>query len=629
MIGSPDDPVSAVPGDAQGAGDTSGPGETQGSGETQVPIGVDWNPFASSAVARVPEFTDDLDRDDDTITIRTAAIREVLGYLDQYLRPQGFEPESRTGTVVAVVGDYGTGKTHLAVEMLRHARQIRGKNVHVIYIDAQPDTFVPLYRRFLEHLKEGDVVNQVKDYYTDVVADELMKSELTTVFAEHLRDGQLDADHVVAELGLPDNLLVQELRRRLYRVTRNESFATALTLLRRPAFSSAVWNWFSGRGPEPILRERGITDTLDSEEGALEAMGVFALLYGHRDHRLVLVIDELERVLCSANRPDDTAMAAFKKLLSVLSEAGAFLALVGLPDFLGDMPPDVRARIGQRIDMTALTADDTREFIRRAQERAGRGAQLAPFTSESVDYMVQLADQTPRKILRLCYHIFHRATIDRVAVTDELVREVALAHTSILSADSVRDHISKALVEQGRRYTPNYLIDRTTPARVDFWVYNEGDRTIGSGIVVTESVIREQEVEELTRRALSIRGATHEVEALLVVNGHVSQEMSARLEAAFGRAPLVYRQLSFTTQLDALLNDMMTRTDSGGRDALAVIRERVERMNRQQSSTYQFIEQIAADMDRWRSTSEKRFDSLRGTSGGCSRRCAAKARARS
>src|SRR5262249_48303045 len=164
------------------------------------------------------------------------------------------------GNVIAVVGDYGAGKTHLTAELLQHAAANRAKNVHVMYLDARPAGFVELYRLFVEELDREEVHRQVRAYYDEAVIRDLEGSELTQPIAERLReDDRMDVRQVADRIGLGETALLAKVQLRLHQVTRNAAFAAALTLLLRPGFDDAVWRWLSGAKPDAILEERGIS----------------------------------------------------------------------------------------------------------------------------------------------------------------------------------------------------------------------------------------------------------------------------------------------------------------------------------------------------------------------------------
>lgn len=588
------------------------------------------NPFAPTAVASAETL------DTDTVTILTPAIRETFSYLDAYLGALPGAPVTSSaagmGNVIAVVGDYGTGKTHLAIELLRHARRSVGKNAHVMHIearaasntpaavDAPVTSFVSLYRRFIEELQETDVVRQVREYYTDVVIDNLAGSELTARIAERMRNDHDIDPHAVAErLGLGEADLLREVERRLQKVTLNTAFVKALTLMLRPGFQDAVWRWLSGSPPAPILAERGITTAIDTDETTLEAMGVFALLYGRQDHRFVLVIDEVERMLVGPHRPVRTALAAFKKLLTVFAGAHAFLVLAGLPDFLQALEDDVQQRIGHVVHMSTLTAEDARKFIIESQRKLSPNAGLEPFTPESLDSLIQLTEGIPRKIIRLCYHAYRRAVEKRRPVTSAMIREVARTHTNILSTEDIRARVRMILGREGLQHSTNHMLEPSPLARLDEWVY-VGDRDSGYGIIVTDPVLDDEDVEQLNQRALAIQTAAPETRTLLIVNGYVAHDVVARLGEVLGVQPMVYDPRSFEDDLTEMLKAMAGWAHPDAEDqTIEVVHDRVERINRQQSNIYRSIEQLAVHVDAMRSSSERRLALLQGEVAGISR----------
>ncbi|HEU0089634.1 MAG TPA: hypothetical protein VFQ77_18645 [Pseudonocardiaceae bacterium] len=607
------------------------------------PAWASTNPFVPTAVASAGEF------DADPVTIRTPAIREAFRYLDIYLRaaPGESGPSSvGAGNVIALVGDYGTGKTHLAGELRRRARRSVGTDGHVMYIDAPAagdvpavgetpavgdvraagtgpvvsgavgTSFVSLYRRFIDKLQESDVVRRVGRHYSDALIDYLDSSELTAAIAERLRvDRDIDVRDIAEQLGPGEAPLLGEVERRLREELTpstefENNFVTALTLMLRPGFQDAVWSWLAGSPPLPILTERGITTAIDTDEVALEAMGMFAVLYGRRNHRFVLVIDEVEKVLSGPRRPEGAVLGAFKKLLTVFAKARAFLVLAGLPDFLQSLEEDVRQRIGRVVHMSALSADNVRDFIIDSQRRLSPDADLEPFTPESVNYITQLTEGVPRKVIRLCYHAYRRAVEEGELVTPAMVREVARTHTNILSTEDIRARVRMVLGREGWEHSTNHMLEASPLARLDEWVYI-GDRGSGYGILVTDPVLDDDDFEQLNQRALAIRTAAPEIRTLLIINGYVEPDILALLGELFGVQPMVYHPRLFEDDLVGMLKAMASWAHHGTEDqTIGAMHERVERINRQQSSIYRSIQQIAAQIDAMQLSSERRLGHL-------------------
>ncbi|MGC4749647.1 AAA family ATPase [Micromonospora sp. DT201] len=515
------------------------------------------NPFSPTAVARVTEHGTGAS------TVVTAAIRDATDQIDDYLR-------TGDGAVVAVVGDYGMGKTHLAVELLAHARRVTGVAGQAIYLDAPGDTFLSLHRRFLSRLSRDAVRDLLTRYQTD--------------------SGNAAAADATDQL-------VLRLREELAEVTTDPAFGTALAMLLDPATEAVAWDWLSGHPPAPTLLAAGVTPSADVEATAVEAMGVLALLYGRRHERFVLVLDELDKILTAGGRPGQETMARLHRLLGVFTTAGAFLVIAGLPDMLHLLSTEVRQRIGPITRMSALTGDDVRTFIRQTQLRALGEARLAPFTVETTEYLANLADGVPRRVIRLCYHLFQRAAQAGTPVTHTMVREVVRVQFDLANRQDVAADVRRVLTQDGWSYQRDHLVGSMRDLPVDFWIPVE-ERNAGCCVLLTESVLKAEDVDELNGRVVAIRAAVPDSEAVLVVVGHLPAEFAAELAGTFSVEPIVHDPQSFAEDLSGSVKALMRRLEQAiGSDALTSVRQRVERIHRQQSNTQRSIEQLSYQLD--------------------------------
>jgi Cdc6-like AAA superfamily ATPase len=557
------------------------------------------NPFPATAVASGAE----------AVTVETPAVREARHLLAGYLAAP---PKAGSGNVLAIVGDYGTGKTHLVAELLRFMDQTSGDTVHTIDIEASTGTFVQLYHRFVTQLDQMGVMRRVREYYADIVAEDVGRSELTADLAPSLRSGELDPVWVVDQLNLMGSDLLQRVQRKLEDVTRKEEFSTALTLLLRTGFDHAVWEWFRGGVPDQILVDRGIKDPIATDADALEAMGVFALLYGHRGHRFVLIIDELDKLLSTSRDTAAVTLDAFKKMLQVFAAANALLILVGLPDYIDAVDATVVERIGRIVRVSALTTDHAEEYIWRSQQEANGNATLAPFTRDTVKYLVEITDGVARKIIRLCHHLYQRAVGEGTQVTEVMVREVARAQFGFLvSIETVRREVRRTLDAQGLRYFRDHLIGSDARTRVDYWI-PLSDGGSGCAVVLSDSVFGSREVQLLNERAIVIKNVAVGAETVLIVVGYLPSALSQDLTDAFGIEPLVYDHWTFHESLAAILSARARLIEeTSDEDPLTVVRNRVERMNRQQTNTQHFVEQLAAHLEAMRASSSHEFEIIR------------------
>lgn len=575
------------------------------------------NPFPAAAVARLSEF------DPNPLTVRTPALREAVARIEAFATQESTDAgrttrtPANTGTVLALIGEYGTGKTHIAAQMLLRFAHVGGPDAHRVYLDAPSDTFLALYRdRFWPRLDRDEVRERVEAHYADVVADAVADAPLTAGVARRLRERRADPQEVIQRLGLMESDLLHGLRRRLRAVTEMDVFGTALALLRHPEFEDAVWEWLGGHPPDPVLRERGITVTIDDDTAALDALGVVAFLFGRGGHRLVVVVDEMEKVLPGAPSDGQEPASALKRLLDVFIGAGALLVLSGLPDFTAALPADVWQRIGHRLHPSPLTAEDTDEYIRAAQQRAFGEPRLAPFTRPVVDELVNLTGGNPRKIIKLCHQTYREATAKGTGVTAAMVRGVARAQFQTVTRDDLRSEVHRILDSGGWRFTADHRLGRMPQIVTDFWI-PVSDEGAGCAVLVTDSVLQAGDVTELTRRARIVRASDTPREVLLAVNGEIAADLVTELSDAFTMRPVHYTPRGFTDVLTAVVSGAVRRLEQATReDELKIIRAHVERLGRQQSSTQVLVEQLSAAVDASRSATDRRLATLLRELGG-------------
>ncbi|WP_461125251.1 hypothetical protein [Saccharothrix stipae] len=571
------------------------------------------NPFSPMAVARITDF--DADPDAVDVAITTDATRQALAHLTSYLdAPPARGGRDRTGTVVAVLGDYGTGKTHLAVRLVRHARQVLADPTHALYLDATAESFIELYRRFMQKLGREGVRAQVSEYYADIVADSLQSSGLTSDMLEWLGSRQLEPQEVVERLGLMESALLRKVQDTLREVTNNKDFGTALTLLLRPGFEHSVWSWLLGGAPDQVLVERGIATPIDTEVAALEAMGVFALLFGGRQRRFVLAVDELDKIFSADSRPQARTMAAFQTLLQVFAKAGACLVLCGLPDFTSVLPPAVRQRIPYTVVMSGLSQGEVREFVRLAQEQVFGAPQLTPFTVDTTRYLRDIARGNARNVIRLCHRVFRmaddlsRAPGHEFAVTEDMVRQAARDLFGSLSADDIDGVVRRLLDANGWDYLHRHLLGVAAESLVDFWV-TFPEHTGGCAVLITRSLLDNTDLGVVLRRVSAVREADPDAELILVVNGVVADGVAIQLRELLGREPLVYVDRTFADDFKALVGATSRRL-GGEADPLTALRLRMEQLAKQQSSIYGFIEHLTEHVDGVRASSDRQLGAI-------------------
>nr|WP_272923060.1 hypothetical protein [Streptomyces sp. SID5464] len=525
--------------------------------------------------------------------VPTRILDELQDLVRDYLRdrPRG----GRRGRAIAVVGEFGLGKSHAAREVCNGLARPDGPAMWIV--DEPAQDFGRMYRDRLRgpaDTPEGRAAFEelVRDYYAyvtavrvgeqssgprpgradDVPLDDIALDDIAT----GLRDRVLDPDKVVSALRYDPEVLHADLRVTLGEVTEHRRFATALALLQDPRFTSMVWAWLTGDEPAQQLKERGIKDAVTGIDPVFDALAVQGFLHGRVGKPYVLLIDSLEKVLDWPEESRRTFVDAFERLVNVYVSRGGLLVFCTSPRGLNAFRPSLHERVVQ-LWPTRFTAELTAELV---AEYVGSGARPvsaqgtdaierwpAPFGAESVAILQELTGGVPREILKTCHHAWQlsedRGGAVREVTAATVLRAVRGLHDNV-SEDQVLSTIHDALALgqwriASRDPVPTRASSDDGSLVVAYWLEPVPNAYIA--IVVTGSVLVADDQERITARVRALRSALHpaQAEVLLVVNGHVSRTMRDRLARSLGSQPLLYRPGDFPRAVNEALDRLRAR----------------------------------------------------------------------
>lgn len=557
------------------------------------------NPFVQVALGSM--------YDPSGVTIITPAIDEASQAISAYL----VAPEAGGGRVLAITGEHGMGKTYLAQHLLTQASATPGRRVHTMYLLARNQTFVELYQDFAEQLlkqSSNELLDLVRGIYAAIVAASLRGSELTERLATDLDSGALDPVSVVERYGLAQSDFLGTLQQRLERVTSQPEFSIALTLLLRPEFEASVREWLLGHAPDPLLRERGIGRTLDTEPLALQAMGVFTLLYGHARIPFLLVIDELEQILLR-REPDADVMGSFQQLLEIFVRAGGFLMLIGVPESVESLKPGIRQRIGQTVRMRPFTAADASDIIRRSRPGLDGPEGLAPFTPTTIEYLVDLVGGVARTVIKMGHRLYDDAASKGVGVTPAMVRAAVRGEYEVNVSTIVHREIGTVLSASGWPFALDQRIGQPG-VPVDYWV--EVGEDAHCAVIITDAVLDAAAAEGLQERAESLQAEPGRVEIILIATGVLSANWSSRLTDALRSRPLHVDISSFGEDFAAAFKSACDRLvpPTSATDEPGIRSATLDRVVRQQSNVYRLLGQTSSRLEGFRTASDRQFSRI-------------------
>lgn len=556
------------------------------------------NPFPLVPVVRLGPSADLGDApveaaDSGNAHVHTRILGELQDLVRDYLRdrPRG----GRRGRAIAVVGEFGLGKSHAAREVCNGLARPDGPAMWIV--DEPAQDFGRMYRDRLRgpaDTPEGRAAFEelVRDYYAyvtavrvgeqssgprpgradDVPLDDIALDDIAT----GLRDRVLDPDKVVSALRYDPEVLHADLRVTLGEVTEHRRFATALALLQDPRFTSMVWAWLTGDEPAQQLKERGIKDAVTGIDPVFDALAVQGFLHGRVGKPYVLLIDSLEKVLDWPEESRRTFVDAFERLVNVYVSRGGLLVFCTSPRGLNAFRPSLHERVVQ-LWPNRFTADLTAELVAEYVGSGPRPASAqgthaperwpAPFDAESVAILQELTGGVPREILKTCHHAWQLSEDSGGAVREvtaaTVLRAVRGLHDNV-SEDQVLSTIHDALALGQWRIASRDPV----PARASS---DDGSLVVANwlepvpnayiAIVVTGSVLVADDQEHITARVRALRGALHpaQAEVLLVVNGHVSRTMRDRLARSLGSQPLLYRPGDFPRAVNEALDRLRAR----------------------------------------------------------------------
>jgi hypothetical protein len=562
------------------------------------------NPFPRAAVARTSTLRPDAP------TIPTPAVEEMRQLVADYVSgtleagdagEKGDLPPN-DGRVIVIDGDYGAGKTHLILEALSRVAEGRkdGLDPRPCYQVAPGGSFLLLYTEIMRtYVGAGEMLARVLEFYADIVADDLRGQPFTEQLVGELERDQVNPQRVVARYGLREGALLAALRDRLSLVTDNEEFSRALILLLQPELREIVWDWFTGGIPGQLLREQGLTKPIATDIQALEALGVIARIYRRKKRRFVLAVDEMERLVLSWDRSDQSRAQAFKKLLEVFRRTGALLIMAGLPDIFEILPPETQ-RVDAIIEPSGLESENVLWYIKKTINSFHERDTAEPFTPESIDYIVYLTGGLARDVVRLCYFAYEHASATGAEIDRGVINRVALTRTRRGAHELVRSEIRQLLAEQARNPSEGWVFPGLPEAVIDFWL-PVGDQGDGCAVLISDSILDDHQADSAANRISLIRSSGSGRSVIQVVSGYLPAELRRRLEGTLNGEPLiVYSSSTFDSEFTKSVNTVVglivgdaVQSSSGGTE-LRMIREETDRLARQQATMLRMLQESAS-----------------------------------
>lgn len=394
------------------------------------PMSTTFNPFPAYPVVRLLDGLENIK----AITIDTEAIIQSRNFVEQYAKQWQSKREKPdmqiTPLVVAIKGDYGTGKTHLLLDaaagLADHLNELKCSPIFIrlTCIGADPVTW---YRAVLgPTLMQPFVSEAIVDLYARAGQDVAAEVKLTGAAVAKLVEDPTLIHSLVRDNLLSSSAVNERFDSLLKQICKDceENVRRAFTAMVWGETSDAALQWLAGKTPtEYELEKLGISNPLSLE---IEASGVIvglAAIHSYLGRPFGLMIDEMEHLtqydLSQGNRNNLTWL---KRLLEGLSSLGSIVYVAGhWSAWENGVQSDYLDRFSQLrpITLLKLTAADIENIVHT------KIPNLDPktFDDNKAQAVVEMTGGNMRRVMSLCHQLFKKTD----GFSQPLERELILA----------------------------------------------------------------------------------------------------------------------------------------------------------------------------------------------------------
>ncbi len=367
-----------------------------------------FNPFPSTAVpAESPITTAD----------RKPVLRRFLDVLS------GLYSDG-TSSITVLLGDYGTGKSHL-LKLFKVS--INSKLLHsdkpiiAIYIKSPGRNIRDLLLYLIDDIGRDFLVNLASKYIFNFIKSDSKK------YLIHGRKFILESASQITNYMLEAKTiqLINDLEDSLSNV-QNTDLIRAFLALPDSNLGSIAWRWFVGSSLSREERDRLHLESIINDTRIAEQVlnGLLKLLISMGICGIVLLIDELERITLIPGIAKGLYQDALRHVIDNNPSDLVMIYAITPTEWnkLTESPSALERRLaGSVIDLPPFSKADVHELIEkyltiaRIKIMQQKIPKLFPFSEESIETIFSATKGIPSKIILLC-----RLCVDKFAVSESV-----------------------------------------------------------------------------------------------------------------------------------------------------------------------------------------------------------------
>jgi hypothetical protein len=544
------------------------------------------------------------------ITVQTKAIRDALSFVDEHLRAG----ESHS---LAIVGDYGAGKSHIASQAIRQLLDRDPRAIICIIRAEYTYTIHGIYTNiFRQHrffgdegimqigLGRTDLDRRIRDVRSQMIQNRYGESE------SHQSDiSRVDLAAELASMSdeavLADDIeFTRALQSHLSDITHDREFAYGLSLLLHSdsEISSQAWEWLRGGPVTPDLAKRGVEEPIGDDDRALKALEALALLFNddtlfnERRARFSLFIDDFERL---SGRTDDNPGnldVVTSRLIRWAAESRSLLVMSVLENQWNKLSLGVRQRVGRIIWPTPLTRANIVSYHHETYRRNIAGNDVVKFANGSFSRIYDVTGGMPRNVVKIFYNAYRLAADGTCRVTPSLVEQAARAIFESLPANEVYKQIYIFCTRQGYTVGPDGQVgDLSAP----LWVSTAQGNKICT-IVVAESLLNSAVTKKITQLGTRLGGTTDKSShpgLVLIIAGQLAESQESKVNSVFPHI-LRWGQDGFLDELRTLISNLAASVGTRAESILLQeLRDEIGSLHSSRAEDHSLLRQLAEAQD--------------------------------
>lgn len=526
------------------------------------------NPFPDFPVVNLKGALDRVRKD----TIATPAIVEarksVVRYGQQWLERKVNAERPVEPMIIAVKGDYGTGKTHLLLDAAAQLQDTLGNDFQKISIfriaclETDPLTWFRL--GFAPELNPVDPMSErglgpipklLLELYAEAGRTIAGNVKLTEGAVSRLIEKPEAIRTLIKEQLLNGAAVDEEFDALLKRVCPEASDDV------RRAFAATVWadtekpslHWLMGGSLEESQRKSlRLSEKPFNEDDAAQIIVALAAIHDHLKIPFVLMIDELEHLTFYDEAQHNSRNVTWLKRLVEQLAGCKILGFVSGHWSGWAVRSDVLARLSQggTIEIVKITPDD---LLRIVQARVSNLDEKA-FDKSQAAHIVSISDGNIRRCLTICQMLFRQTNGFERQVTPEMVEQAVREIEQRLTPEAAISSIRALLKQQGL----NVQTQSATGAGIPFDLIGYQDKEIRIVVDLKHAVLQSDlhdQAQVFLERVWEVCRTAPDLVACFVADGNIDDNL-LRLLRKSHRFKLLWYDLNEKDVMKRIASDL-------------------------------------------------------------------------